>query len=134
MIDDQQQQQQKHYLPDTTPVGGSTVGGANNTSASSDSTGSSSVQAAVSNVPQHPSNGMTIWKRDDVQNVHARNVKQLAQNGRVILESNNGNSEVKLIEMLVKTPAKEFPKVNTLTIEQFILKLCEIKRKSVHST
>ena len=116
------------------PVGGSTVGGANNSSASSDLSESSSVQAAVGNVPLHPSSAMTIWKRDDVQNVHARNVKQLAQNGRVILESDNGISEVKLIEMLAKTPAKEFPKVNTLTIDQFILKLCEIKRKSVQST
>ena len=106
-----------------TSVGGSTMGGANITSVGSDSTAISSVQAAVGNVPLHPFNGITIWKREDVQNVNARNVKQLAQNGRVILESNNDSSEVKLIEMLVKTPAKEFPKVNALTTEQFIVKL-----------
>ena len=42
--------------------------------------------------------------------------------------------QVRLIEMLVRTPAKEFPKVNALTTEQFIVKLCEIKRKSVQSS
>ena len=47
---------------------------------------------------------MTIWKRDGVHNVQARNVKQLGQNGRVILESNNDINEIKLIEMLVKKP------------------------------
>ena len=118
----------------TTPVGGFTMGGANNASTSSESTATSSVQTVVGNVPQHPINGITIWKRDDVQNVHARNVKQLAQNGRIILESNSDSSELKLIEMLLKIPAKEFPKVNALTTEQFIVKLCEIKRKSVQSS
>ena len=101
---------------------------------SSESNATSSVQTVVGNVPQHPINGITIWKRDDVQNVHARNVKQLAQNSRIILESNSDSSEVKLIEMLLKIPAKEFPKVNALTTEQFIVKLCEIKRKSVQSS